>query len=65
MKAESDFIASPCVRNCCLDELDICLGCGRHLEEIKHWSTSPVIEKQQILALAKVRLAKRRYSPFL
>lgn len=65
MKAESDPIVSPCVRNCCLNDRDICLGCGRHIDEIKRWSTSPVIEKEQILALAKARLAKRRYPPFL
>jgi predicted Fe-S protein YdhL (DUF1289 family) len=28
---------SPCVRNCCLDDDDTCLGCFRSLEEIKEW----------------------------
>lgn len=28
---------SPCVRNCCLDDNLICLGCFRSLEEIKDW----------------------------
>ncbi|HMD73270.1 MAG TPA: DUF1289 domain-containing protein [Steroidobacteraceae bacterium] len=28
---------SPCVRNCCLDDELICLGCFRSLEEIKEW----------------------------
>ncbi|MFY8123363.1 MAG: DUF1289 domain-containing protein, partial [Silanimonas sp.] len=32
--------ASPCVRHCCLDEADECLGCGRTLEEIKAWHTA-------------------------
>ena len=31
-------IESPCVRNCCLNEEDICLGCYRSLEEILQWS---------------------------
>ncbi|MFK5947967.1 MAG: DUF1289 domain-containing protein [Methylococcales bacterium] len=31
-------IASPCVRNCCLDEKDICLGCFRSLTEIMQWT---------------------------
>jgi uncharacterized protein len=26
--------ASPCIRNCCLDAAEVCLGCGRHLQEI-------------------------------
>ncbi|MBT2912746.1 DUF1289 domain-containing protein, partial [Vibrio anguillarum] len=24
---------SPCIRQCCLDEMDICLGCFRSLNE--------------------------------
>nr|WP_254619459.1 DUF1289 domain-containing protein [Vibrio metschnikovii] len=27
---------SPCVRHCCLDDKDICIGCGRTLDEICH-----------------------------
>lgn len=30
--------ASPCVRNCCLNEKDVCLGCYRHIDEIVGWS---------------------------
>jgi len=48
-------IASPCVRNCCLDELDVCLGCGRTLDEITSWSTSDNNEKSRILDEAKQR----------
>ena len=29
-----DPLASPCVRNCCLDEDNVCMGCGRSLDEI-------------------------------
>jgi len=28
---------SPCVRNCCLDDDLICVGCFRTLDEIKEW----------------------------
>jgi uncharacterized protein len=31
---------SPCIRNCCLDDDDTCLGCFRSLEEIKEWGTA-------------------------
>lgn len=35
---EIDSIAqSPCVRNCCLNDDDICLGCFRSLDEITAW----------------------------
>jgi len=29
---------SPCVRNCCLDDELVCVGCFRSFEEIKEWS---------------------------
>lgn len=52
-------IQSPCVRNCCLDENDICLGCGRRLEEILHWQESSNAEKESILNLARQRREQR------
>jgi uncharacterized protein len=50
---------SPCVRNCCLDEQDICLGCGRSLGEICRWSQVDAVEKARTLALAKARREAR------
>ncbi len=50
-------IDSPCVRNCCLNEDDICLGCGRSLQEITRWSTSSDLGKEAILRLAAERRA--------
>jgi predicted Fe-S protein YdhL (DUF1289 family) len=29
---------SPCIRDCCLDDDLICVGCYRSFEEIKEWS---------------------------
>lgn len=40
---------SPCVRNCCLDENDICIGCYRSLSEILNWRELPVSEKKVIM----------------
>ena len=48
-------VQSPCVRNCCLDDRDVCMGCFRHLEEIKQWSVYTDAEKRAVLALAKQR----------
>ncbi len=42
-------IESPCVRNCCLNEKDICLGCFRHIDEIVSWKTYSVADKEQVL----------------
>lgn len=50
---------SPCVRNCCLDDHDICLGCGRSLAEIIGWHEADAEEKRAILARSRERLARR------
>ena len=48
-------ILSPCVRKCCLNEYDICLGCRRSLEEIKQWSEATDERKLEILRNAQLR----------
>ncbi len=42
-------IESPCVRNCCLNDEDIRLGCFRSLREITRWGTVDDDGKQLIL----------------
>ncbi len=42
-------VKSPCVRNCCLDDFDVCLGCRRTLKEILAWGKASEYEKTQIL----------------
>jgi predicted Fe-S protein YdhL (DUF1289 family) len=46
---------SPCVRNCCLDDDDTCLGCFRSLEEIKEWGVVDHHRRRIILQNAKRR----------
>lgn len=48
MKIDSKTL-SPCIRNCCLDTNDVCLGCGRHVDEIVGWSSFTDAQKRQIL----------------
>ena len=50
---------SPCVRNCCLDENDVCLGCGRTLEDILRWRSATDEERESMLVLAKNRRMQR------
>jgi len=50
---------SPCVRNCCLDDADVCIGCGRHLNEILRWGQADAAERGDILARAAARRAAR------
>ncbi|MBI2381724.1 MAG: DUF1289 domain-containing protein [Gammaproteobacteria bacterium] len=60
MSAETDKpVASPCVRNCCLDDEDICLGCFRHIEEITGWSAMDDAQRQACLARCASRRAQR------
>ncbi|HOY23788.1 MAG TPA: DUF1289 domain-containing protein [Cellvibrio sp.] len=49
------IVESPCVRNCCLNDEDICLGCGRSLAEITRWTTTQEAGKRVILAAAASR----------
>ena len=42
-------VGSPCVRNCCLDANDVCVGCGRSLAEILAWHNASVEDKKCIL----------------
>jgi predicted Fe-S protein YdhL (DUF1289 family) len=47
------------VRNCCLDEEDICMGCFRHLNEITAWSASNDAQRRAILKRAAQRRQKK------
>lgn len=55
MAQDTDLPMSPCVRNCCLDEQDTCLGCYRTLEEILAWGKADNAKRRQILDSAKQR----------
>ena len=52
---KEDIAQSPCVRNCCLDDCDICLGCFRSLNEIMSWSEADDRERRVILQNAQQR----------
>ena len=52
-------IASPCVKNCCLDKQDICLGCDRTIDEIIRWGDANDKEKLLMLEKAKKRTEHR------
>ncbi|MVF13279.1 DUF1289 domain-containing protein [Ketobacter sp. MCCC 1A13808] len=48
-------IQSPCVRNCCLNTDDVCLGCGRTLDEIRAWSALSNAERHEVLQRSEHR----------
>jgi uncharacterized protein len=49
-------VASPCRRRCCLDEQEICLGCGRLLAEILEWGGASDERRRTICQLAEGRV---------
>ncbi|WP_353517867.1 DUF1289 domain-containing protein [Thalassotalea sp. SU-HH00458] len=46
---KKNITTSPCVRNCCLNDKDVCLGCFRHINEIIGWQSFTEQEKLAIL----------------
>jgi predicted Fe-S protein YdhL (DUF1289 family) len=55
-----EAIKSPCVRMCTLDDDDICIGCGRSLEEIKQWTSYTPFERAGKLIICRQRREQRR-----
>ncbi len=51
-----DKVPSPCVRNCCLNDDDICIGCGRSYQEILDWHLADSAARELILKQAFIRL---------
>ncbi|WP_284218196.1 DUF1289 domain-containing protein [Agaribacter marinus] len=55
----SDSINSPCIRNCCLNDENICIGCFRSLQDITQWSNASDAEKIEILRSVARRREER------
>ncbi len=55
-------LASPCVRNCCLNKEDICIGCFRSLTEIMQWGKADDHFKLQVLSSVKQRKKEHQES---
>ncbi|WP_082173481.1 DUF1289 domain-containing protein [Vibrio sp. VPAP30] len=53
-------IPNPCIRHCCLDQDDICLGCYRSLDEILRWSQSTNEQRHEILRACTQRKVERK-----
>ncbi|MDD0842328.1 DUF1289 domain-containing protein [Pseudomonas sp. Gutcm_11s] len=51
----SEAVESPCRRQCCLNDQDICLGCGRSLAEILEWGKADNGRRRQICQAAQGR----------
>ena len=53
-------VPSPCIAVCQVDDAsDLCIGCFRHIDEIRDWPILTAPEKQAVLE----RCARRRPEP--
>ncbi|HIV71322.1 MAG TPA: DUF1289 domain-containing protein [Candidatus Aquabacterium excrementipullorum] len=52
-------VASPCVRRCTLDQDDVCVGCGRTLDDIRQWGEMTEAQRAECVARAEVRRRER------
>ena len=48
-------INKPCIRQCCLNEEDVCLGCFRTFDDMLIWNKSNEEEKTKMLKMAEER----------
>ncbi|MEO8723173.1 MAG: DUF1289 domain-containing protein [Sphingobium sp.] len=47
---DTPMIESPCNRLCTLDRNDVCIGCGRTMDEIIDWANMTDEERRAIMA---------------
>lgn len=53
-------IPSPCVNVCQVDDADgLCIGCRRHVDEIRDWLIMTAAQKTAVLARIEARKAAR------
>jgi predicted Fe-S protein YdhL (DUF1289 family) len=55
MSSNPDSLSTPCTRNCCLTDDDICLGCFRSINEITLWTEVDDNIRQEFLNNADSR----------
>lgn len=51
----SPAVPSPCISLCRLDEQKVCLGCFRHVEDIRQWRSADDEQRRQICRAAGAR----------
>ena len=58
---DTPTLDTPCVRNCCLDQDDVCMGCGRLLTDIQRWHSASIEQRREILLAAAQRREQRAH----
>jgi len=59
-KVKVPTLEKPCIRQCCLNEKDICMGCFRTFDDMMRWRQCSQKEKLAILHRAKERKEKHK-----
>jgi predicted Fe-S protein YdhL (DUF1289 family) len=54
------FVSSPCIRECTLDDDDICVGCFRSRKEIIDWLGMDEPSQRATLKRCETRKAQRK-----
>lgn len=49
-KNQDEGVISPCIKQCVLDEHEVCRGCYRSITEIIGWGNKSKEQKKRILA---------------
>ncbi|MGJ0430827.1 DUF1289 domain-containing protein [Methylobacter sp.] len=62
MNSAPESIPSPCIRQCCLNKADICLGCFRSLDEIISWTKVDEETRHQFFKQAETRRQLHKHS---
>ena len=58
METEITAIPSPCIGVCTLRDDNICVGCGRTVQEITRWPNADEAKRREIAGLSSQRLAQ-------
>lgn len=48
-------VHKPCIKKCCLNEEDICLGCFRSFNDMLAWNKASIQDKKEMLQKAESR----------
>jgi uncharacterized protein len=54
---QSEVVVSPCIGTCKLNARQVCVGCGRTIEEIGAWFRASNEERRSIVAAARARFS--------
>ena len=64
MNDDKEFVYSPCLGACVLNDDEMCVGCFRLLSEIQWWSTFDQNERKRVVEACderKQEYRKKRY----